>query len=393
MLRRRLPRSSSNLAAPWNGRGRATRREMCAASADAIACRSSRSTRRAATTRSSSMAAASPWTPQVKLLPGPLLRRRPDLSSTHDGTGDIRPPVSPRTPPLRSPRPRYARLHPQVRLLEGPPRALRRHRFGSRRRHRRRSRRPENVIGVGMPGPFSSTGSMNNSRNSPKTSASASNSSPSKRAFGLRHALEPLFTGTPPDPAEENLQSRIRGVVLMALSNKFGALVLTTGNKTELAVGYCTLYGDMYGALAVIGDCSRPKSTRAAAASTAPRDHPADPGGRPPPNCARPARPGSLPPYDILDPILAAYVERDADPRMHRRRERRRAGHGQGRPQQNSKLSEYKRRQAAPASRSPRALSAWAAASPLPSRSRSKAIRFSRLPEIRGLNVSQVVTP
>ena len=68
------------------------------------------------------------------------------------------------------------------------------------------------------------------------------------------HALEPMFAGTKPDTTEENIQSRIRGTLLMALSNKFGALVLTTGNKSEMAVGYCTLYGDMVGALAVIGD-------------------------------------------------------------------------------------------------------------------------------------------
>ncbi len=67
-------------------------------------------------------------------------------------------------------------------------------------------------------------------------------------------ALEPLFTGLQPDITEENIQSRIRGNLLMALSNKFNALVLTTGNKSEMSVGYCTLYGDMVGALAVIGD-------------------------------------------------------------------------------------------------------------------------------------------
>ena len=69
-----------------------------------------------------------------------------------------------------------------------------------------------------------------------------------------RSALQPLFAGTKPDTTEENIQSRIRGALLMALSNKFSALVLTTGNKSEMAVGYCTLYGDMVGALAVIGD-------------------------------------------------------------------------------------------------------------------------------------------
>ncbi len=70
----------------------------------------------------------------------------------------------------------------------------------------------------------------------------------------MMETLGPLFTGFNPDTTEENLQSRLRGVVLMALSNKFGSLVLTTGNKSEIAVGYCTLYGDMCGGLAVISD-------------------------------------------------------------------------------------------------------------------------------------------
>ena len=114
---------------------------------------------------------------------------------------------------------------------------------------------PENVLGIGMPSPYSSTGSIEDSRQL------AANLGIRFELIGISdlfkeytHALDPLFTGLKPDITEENIQSRIRAVLLMALSNKFGALVLTTGNKSEMAVGYCTLYGDMVGALAVIGD-------------------------------------------------------------------------------------------------------------------------------------------
>ena len=113
----------------------------------------------------------------------------------------------------------------------------------------------ENVVGIGMPSPYSSAGSIDDSRQL------AANLGIRFEVIGISglfaeftRALEPLFAGTTPDTTEENIQSRIRGVLLMALSNKFSALVLTTGNKSEMAVGYCTLYGDMVGALAVIGD-------------------------------------------------------------------------------------------------------------------------------------------
>ncbi len=113
----------------------------------------------------------------------------------------------------------------------------------------------ENVVAVGMPSPYSSAGSIDDSRRL------AANLGIRFEVIGISglfeeytRALEPLFAGTKPDTTEENIQSRIRGVLLMALSNKFSALVLTTGNKSEMAVGYCTLYGDMVGALAVIGD-------------------------------------------------------------------------------------------------------------------------------------------
>ena len=113
----------------------------------------------------------------------------------------------------------------------------------------------ENVIGVGMPSPYSSAGSIDDSR---ELAANLGIRFELIEISGLfqeyMKTLEPLFKGMPADITEENIQSRIRGNLLMALSNKFGALVLTTGNKSEMAVGYCTLYGDMVGALAVIGD-------------------------------------------------------------------------------------------------------------------------------------------
>ena len=173
---------------------------------------------------------------------------------------------------------------------------------------------PENVVGVGMPGPFSSKGSIEDAR------ALAGN-------LGIRfemasitpayeqflQSLDPLFAGSPRDVTEENLQARLRGVTLMALSNKWGALVLTTGNKSELAVGYCTLYGDMCGGLAVISDV--PKTLVYSLAHVANRRHP---GAIPtsvfekPPSAelrADQKDTDSLPPYEVLDPILRAYVE------------------------------------------------------------------------------------
>jgi len=131
------------------------------------------------------------------------------------------------------------------------------------------------------------------------------------------NALQPAFANRAPDVTEENVQARIRGSLLMALSNKFGALVLTTGNKSEIGVGYCTLYGDMCGGLAVISDVPKtlvyrlaryvnsrtpviPESTleKAPSAELRPDQKDSD----------------SLPPYDILDTILEAYVEDNQSP-------------------------------------------------------------------------------
>jgi NAD+ synthase (glutamine-hydrolysing) len=173
---------------------------------------------------------------------------------------------------------------------------------------------PENVLGVGMPSEFSSTGSIDDARALAANLGIRFELVPIHDVFThYQSTLEPLFAGTPFGLAEENLQSRIRGALLMALSNKLGALVLTTGNKSEMSTGYCTLYGDMVGALAVIGDVFK---TRVYALSRhANRDReiiPCNTIAKPPSAELRPGQrdTDSLPPYDILDPILEAYVER-----------------------------------------------------------------------------------
>jgi NAD+ synthetase len=176
---------------------------------------------------------------------------------------------------------------------------------------------PEHVFSVAMPSRYSSELSLTNAADL-------------ARNLGIHHriiaidgmfqtyldALAKPFSGRPLDVTEENLQARIRGATLMALSNKFGYLLLSTGNKSELAVGYCTLYGDMCGGLAVISDVPKtlvyriarfinrgraviPQSTltRAPTAELRPNQKDSD----------------TLPPYEILDQIVEAYVERDLD--------------------------------------------------------------------------------
>ncbi len=172
----------------------------------------------------------------------------------------------------------------------------------------------ENVIGVGMPSEYSSLGSIEDAKDLAKNLGIRFELLPIHEVFAqYQHVLQPLFAGTPFGLAEENLQSRIRGALLMALSNKFGALVLTTGNKSEMSVGYCTLYGDMVGALAVIGDVLK---TRVYSLSRyANREREIIPRAtleKPPSAELRPGQKDtdSLPPYEVLDPILEAYVER-----------------------------------------------------------------------------------
>jgi NAD+ synthase (glutamine-hydrolysing) len=172
----------------------------------------------------------------------------------------------------------------------------------------------ENVIGVGMPTEYSSLGSIEDAKNLAKNLGVRFELLPVHDVFAqFQFLLQPLFKGTPFGLAEENLQPRIRGTLLMALSNKFGALVLTTGNKSEMSTGYCTLYGDMVGALAVIGDVMK---TRVYALSRyvnrTKEVIPWETISKPPSAELRPGQQDtdSLPPYEVLDPILEAYVER-----------------------------------------------------------------------------------
>jgi len=172
----------------------------------------------------------------------------------------------------------------------------------------------ENVVGIGMPTEYSSLGSIEDARKLARNLGVRFELLPIHDVFAqFQHVLQPLFAGTPFGLAEENLQPRIRGTLLMALSNKFGALVLTTGNKSEMSTGYCTLYGDMVGALAVIGDVMK---TRVYALSRyVNRVKEIIPWAtieKPPSAELRPGQmdTDSLPPYEVLDPILEAYVER-----------------------------------------------------------------------------------
>ncbi len=209
----------------------------------------------------------------------------------------------------------------------------------------------ENIIGVGMPGPYSSRGSIDDARALAQNLEIRFELLPIHDMYSAAcRTLEPIFTGLPPDVSEENIQSRARGLVLMALSNKLGALVLSTGNKSELAVGYCTLYGDMVGGLAIISDVSKtlvyrlseyvnsrhqviPENTIRKAPSAELRADQKDS--------------DSLPPYDVLDAILEDYVEESSsadqiarvnnfDPELVRKVIRM------------VERSEYKRQQAAP---------------------------------------------
>ncbi|WP_353068608.1 NAD+ synthase [Tunturibacter empetritectus] len=172
----------------------------------------------------------------------------------------------------------------------------------------------ENVIGVGMPTEYSSLGSIEDARKLAKNLGVRFELLPIHDVFAqFQHVLQPLFAGTPFGLAEENLQPRIRGTLLMALSNKFGALVLTTGNKSEMSTGYCTLYGDMVGALAVIGDVMKMRVYALSRYVNRVKEIiPWETISKPPSAELRPEQrdTDSLPPYEVLDPILEAYVER-----------------------------------------------------------------------------------
>jgi NAD+ synthetase len=208
----------------------------------------------------------------------------------------------------------------------------------------------KNVLGVSMPSPYSSKGSVMDAQrlarnlgvklvSLPITPVFSTYKSTLKRAFGQR----------PPDVTEENLQARIRGAFLMALSNKFGMLLLTTGNKSELSMGYCTLYGDMNGGLAVISDVLKTTVYNIGRLINERREIIPEASFTKPPSAElRPDQTDqdSLPPYEILDAIVQAYVEDSKDVAAI-------TAMGYARPLVEKILraidrSEYKRRQAPP---------------------------------------------
>jgi NAD+ synthase (glutamine-hydrolysing) len=178
---------------------------------------------------------------------------------------------------------------------------------------------PDHVTGVAMPTRFSSAHSLEDAERLARSLGIAYEVIPIDAVFQrYLDALEPIFAGLPSDVTEENIQARVRGGVLMALSNKFGSLLLTTGNKSELAVGYCTLYGDMAGGLAVISDVPKTFVYRLAEHINARAPRPIIPESTITKAPSAELRPNqtdqdSLPPYDVLDRIIEAYVERSLD--------------------------------------------------------------------------------
>ena len=171
----------------------------------------------------------------------------------------------------------------------------------------------ENVWGIGMPSPYSSAGSINDARKLAENLGIRFDLIPIKNLYeSYLHSLSPLFADRSADVTEENIQARIRGSLLMALSNKFGHLLLATGNKSELAVGYCTLYGDMCGGLSVISDL--PKTMVYQVAEHFNRNEeiiPREIISKAPSAELRPDQKDqdTLPPYEILDQILAFFID------------------------------------------------------------------------------------
>ena len=176
----------------------------------------------------------------------------------------------------------------------------------------------ENVTGFSMPSRFSSQGSKDDAAELAANLGCRYETIPIEKIYAaFSSALEGVFENRPFDLAEENLQARIRGVLLMAFSNKFNSMLLTTGNKSEIAMGYCTLYGDTCGALGPIGDLYK---TEVVALCRRINERSAAAGGRPiipqstidkPPSAElRPDQKDSdsLPPYDVLDGILESYL-------------------------------------------------------------------------------------
>jgi NAD+ synthase (glutamine-hydrolysing) len=209
---------------------------------------------------------------------------------------------------------------------------------------------PDNVLGVAMPSRYSSEGSRSDAAALANNLGIPYQEIPIESVFSAYlQTLAPAFAGRAPDVTEENLQARVRGGLLMALSNKFGSLLLTTGNKSELATGYCTLYGDMCGGLAVISDVPKTMVYQLArAVNEGGEIIPRSTIEKPPSAELRPDQTDqdSLPPYDLLDAVLEAHLEDGLD---------REALVTKGfAPKlvddviRMVRLSEYKRRQAAP---------------------------------------------
>ncbi|MBA3975923.1 MAG: NAD+ synthase [Candidatus Solibacter sp.] len=209
-----------------------------------------------------------------------------------------------------------------------------------------------NVTGVAMPGPYSSDHSLTDARELAANLGMRFEVAPINDAYrAMADSLEPLFAGAAPDVTEENIQARLRGVTLMSLSNKWGAMVLTTGNKSETAVGYCTLYGDMAGGLAVISDVPKTMVYELCRVVNR-RRGPVIPQNiftKPPSAELRPDQKDSdsLPEYAVLDVILKSYIEELKAPAE--------IAHDSGQPLELVKeiarkvdVSEYKRQQAAP---------------------------------------------
>jgi NAD+ synthase (glutamine-hydrolysing) len=212
---------------------------------------------------------------------------------------------------------------------------------------------PGNVWGITMPSRFSSEGSVEDSRRLAENLGIRFDEISIEPPFsGFLQALAPVFGGAEPGVAEENLQARARGALLMALSNRHGGMVVATGNKSELAVGYATLYGDMVGGYSVLKDVFKTRVYRLAewlnrGGEVIPREII----DKPPSAELRPEQrdTDSLPPYDRLDPILQLYIEEDASPK-----EIVASGFDRETVDRVTALidrSEYKRRQAAPGAR------------------------------------------
>jgi NAD+ synthetase len=208
----------------------------------------------------------------------------------------------------------------------------------------------ENVVGVSMPSPYSSQGSIDDALALSRNLGIKCLQIPIAKAFeSFKEQFREIFAGKPEDTTEENMQSRLRGMILMSLSNKFGHILLTTGNKSELAVGYCTIYGDMAGGLAVISDV--PKTLVYQIARWINREREIIPNStieKPPSAELKPDQKDqdTLPPYDVLDEILRHYVEENLSARdiVARGFDEKTVRWVQRRVD----LNEYKREQAAP---------------------------------------------